>query len=256
MAVGEEDEQVAAVAADTGSQLLARQAFGRVGLPLQGGRQARVLPTRSRMPASIGSNQAPANSSPVPSAPVVVLCSSMAWSPPALQRRPGSLLRTGNYATNQFHHIRDGTIARANPPLIREADLGIAGSSRSVQAHTAKCPLLALIEREEHSAHTGIMKADPNVIRAEHKLTRGKDGWYRGVKLPTLAVPPRTPAEILDRAVEAAFAKHAREAAAKEWAAAGSIGLYKLPVRVGVQATLPCHVLCHRRLRAYPPLRA
>src|SRR4051794_26900599 len=43
--------------------------------------------TRSRMPASIGSNQASPANSAGPSACVLVLSCSMAWSPPALQRR-------------------------------------------------------------------------------------------------------------------------------------------------------------------------
>jgi hypothetical protein len=34
----------------------------------------------------------------------------MAWSPPALERRSGSLQRTGDYATSRFHHLRDGTL--------------------------------------------------------------------------------------------------------------------------------------------------
>src|SRR4051812_45209896 len=43
--------------------------------------------TRSRTPASIGSNQAcPVNSS-LPSVPAVVIFCPMAWSPPALERR-------------------------------------------------------------------------------------------------------------------------------------------------------------------------
>src|SRR4051794_40428745 len=63
---------------------------------------------RSRMPASIGSNQACPANSPVPSATVVLSC-AMAWSPPARQRRTGSLQRTGDYATTRFHHPRDGT---------------------------------------------------------------------------------------------------------------------------------------------------
>src|SRR4051794_13546874 len=62
---------------------------------------------RSRMPASIGSNQA----SPVNkvAACVVVLSSPMAWSPPARQRRSWLVEQAGDYATFQFHHLRDGT---------------------------------------------------------------------------------------------------------------------------------------------------
>src|SRR4051794_30077169 len=64
---------------------------------------------RSRMPASIGSNQA----SPVNkvAACVVVLSSPMAWSPPARQRRSWLVDQAGDYATFQFHHFRDGTVA-------------------------------------------------------------------------------------------------------------------------------------------------
>src|SRR6185436_20477442 len=62
---------------------------------------------RSRMPASIGSNQAsPANKD---AACVVVLSSPMAWSPPARQRRSWLVEQAGDYATFQFHHLRDGT---------------------------------------------------------------------------------------------------------------------------------------------------
>src|SRR3954447_18213320 len=66
--------------------------------------------TRSRTPASIGSNQtSPANSS-LPSISAVVLFCSMAWSPPALANAGhGSLQRTGDYAASRFHHSRDGT---------------------------------------------------------------------------------------------------------------------------------------------------
>src|SRR4051794_37912127 len=64
---------------------------------------------RSRMPASIGSNQA----SPVNkvAACVVVLSSPMAWSPPARQRRSWLVEQAGDYATFQFHHLRDGTFS-------------------------------------------------------------------------------------------------------------------------------------------------
>ena len=60
------------------------------------------------MPASIGSNQAsPANS--VPSVFVVVLLSSMAWSPPALRRRKWLVEQARDYAATRFHHFRDCT---------------------------------------------------------------------------------------------------------------------------------------------------
>src|SRR3954467_8664016 len=65
--------------------------------------------TRSLIPASIGSNQAsPANRS-VPFIRVVVLSCSMAWSPPARQRRSWLVEQAGGYAQPNFHHIRDGT---------------------------------------------------------------------------------------------------------------------------------------------------
>jgi len=41
----------------------------------------------------------------------LVLSCSMAWSPPACQRRIGSLQRAGDYAATRFHHLRDGTLA-------------------------------------------------------------------------------------------------------------------------------------------------
>src|SRR5256885_2570182 len=66
---------------------------------------------RSRMPASIGSNQAsPANKDAACAACVVVLSSPMAWSPPARQRRSWLVGQAGDYATTRFHHLRDGTL--------------------------------------------------------------------------------------------------------------------------------------------------
>src|SRR3712207_5336635 len=63
---------------------------------------------RPRSPASMGSNQAaPANSAGSPVA--VVLSSSMAWSPPALERRSWLVEQAGDYAASLSHHIRDGT---------------------------------------------------------------------------------------------------------------------------------------------------
>jgi len=35
----------------------------------------------------------------------------MAWSPPARQRRSWVVEQAGDYATFQFHHFRDGTLA-------------------------------------------------------------------------------------------------------------------------------------------------
>src|SRR3712207_3724428 len=64
---------------------------------------------RPRSPASMGSNQAaPANSAG--SFDSVVLSSSMAWSPPALERRSWLVEQAGDYAAPISHHIRDGTL--------------------------------------------------------------------------------------------------------------------------------------------------
>ena len=63
-----------------------------------------------------GSNQAgPANSAGSPVA--VVLSSSMAWSPPALERRSWLVEQAGDYATPVSHHIRAGT-ERDRPAFI------------------------------------------------------------------------------------------------------------------------------------------
>src|SRR3954469_24289801 len=58
--------------------------------------------TRSRMPASIGSNQASPANSAGPSACVLVLSCSMAWSPPALEGRKWLVEQARDYATNLF----------------------------------------------------------------------------------------------------------------------------------------------------------
>jgi hypothetical protein len=50
----------------------------------------------------------------------------MAWSPPALERRSGSLQRTGDYAARRFHHLCDGA------PQIRK--LGFPVFSRGAYA--------------------------------------------------------------------------------------------------------------------------
>src|SRR4051812_25624295 len=55
-----------------------------------------------RMPASIGSNQASPANSAGPSACVLVLSCSMAWSPPALERRKWLVEQARDYATNPF----------------------------------------------------------------------------------------------------------------------------------------------------------
>jgi len=44
----------------------------------------------------------------------------MAWSPPALKRRHGSLQRTGDYATTRFHHLRDTTSGGASPEKLEK----------------------------------------------------------------------------------------------------------------------------------------
>ena len=58
--------------------------------------------------ASIGSNQASPANSPC-SAVALLLSLSMAWSPPALERRSWLVEQAGDYATQIFHYIRDGT---------------------------------------------------------------------------------------------------------------------------------------------------
>src|SRR4051794_3066669 len=84
-----------------------------------------------RMPASIGSNQAsPANKLAACAACIVVLLSSMAWSPPARRRRSWLVGQAGDYATVQFHHLRDGTMVfgpvRDPAPLFRDAVTAIS----------------------------------------------------------------------------------------------------------------------------------
>ena len=56
--------------------------------------------TLSRMPASIGSNQASPANSIVPSAYVFVLFFSTAWSPPALKRRKWFVEQTRDVTTH------------------------------------------------------------------------------------------------------------------------------------------------------------
>src|SRR3954471_14278730 len=63
---------------------------------------------RPRRPASIGSNQASPANSPC-SAAALLLSLSMAWSPPALERRSWLVEQAGDYATQISHHTRDGT---------------------------------------------------------------------------------------------------------------------------------------------------
>src|SRR3954452_23834631 len=64
--------------------------------------------TRPRRPASIGSNQASPANSPC-SAAALLLSLSMAWSPPALERRSWLVEQAGDYATQISYHTRDGT---------------------------------------------------------------------------------------------------------------------------------------------------
>src|SRR5215208_5197736 len=76
---------------------------------------------RSRIPASIGSNQAsPANKDAACAPCIVVLLSPMAWSPSARQRRSWLVEQAGDYATIQFHHLRDGT-----PSLIGNSEASV-----------------------------------------------------------------------------------------------------------------------------------
>ena len=92
--------------------------------------------TRSRMPASIGSNQAsPANGAVLPGSVLVLSC-SMAWSPPALQRRLWLVEQAGDYATPLFHHFRDATYGDLYPLLFVLAMLvvrpsGLFGEARA-----------------------------------------------------------------------------------------------------------------------------
>src|SRR3954467_11544743 len=62
---------------------------------------------RLRRPASIGSNQASPANSPC-SAAALLLSLSMAWSPPALERRSLLVTQTGEHATHTSHPTRDG----------------------------------------------------------------------------------------------------------------------------------------------------
>src|SRR4051812_26501670 len=69
---------------------------------------------RPRRPASIGSNQAsPANSAC--SAGPLLLSLSMAWSPPARQRRFWLAAQAGDYVTQISYHTRDGTARQCQP---------------------------------------------------------------------------------------------------------------------------------------------
>src|SRR4051794_18219045 len=153
--------------------------------------------TRSRTPASIGSNQAsPANGSMLPPGVVVLSC-SMAWSPPALERRTGSLLRTGDYAARRFHHLHDGTgwktrgdWSRANFPQAH------AGAARIVVQRSLRRPARArrgLRPRSRVEALTTFESGDRGRrdLRCVGKLAhthqkRGPHPALRSVQLVTL----------------------------------------------------------------------
>src|SRR3954465_9085192 len=70
---------------------------------------------RLRRPPSIGSNQASPANSPC-SAAALLLSLSMAWSPPALERRSWLVTQAGDYAPQISHHPPDGT---PSPPPTR-----------------------------------------------------------------------------------------------------------------------------------------
>src|SRR3954465_11129574 len=74
---------------------------------------------RPRRPPSIGSNQASPENSPC-SAVALLLSLSMAWSPPALERRSWLVEQAGDYATQISHHTRDGTPRPARASHTRE----------------------------------------------------------------------------------------------------------------------------------------
>src|SRR3954453_6893539 len=74
---------------------------------------------RLRRPASIGSNQASPANSPC-SAAALLLSLSMAWSPPALERRSWLVTQAGDHAPQISPHTRDGTggaVPRGSRPL-------------------------------------------------------------------------------------------------------------------------------------------
>src|SRR4051812_43239331 len=99
--------------------------------------------TRSRMPASIGSNQASPANSAGPSACVLVLSCSMAWSPPALQRRKWLV------ATNRrLRHQPISTTCPTAPPAAGRAhtlgaDVGdVARGARGLGLSPLECSRL------------------------------------------------------------------------------------------------------------------
>jgi len=59
----------------------------------------------------------------------------MAWSPPALKRRHGSLQRTGDYATTRFHHLRDATLMKRGLPARRGGERWHPAEVRRVLAY-------------------------------------------------------------------------------------------------------------------------
>src|SRR5271156_5718138 len=99
--------------------------------------------TRSRIPASIGSNQPSPQTAPSPPPPSS--CYPAPWRD--LRRRVnaghGSLQQAGDYATPHFHHIRDGTGIRVGGlnPLHR-------ATAQFLSRETAKYALLAPYARQ------------------------------------------------------------------------------------------------------------
>src|SRR4051794_16615564 len=96
---------------------------------------------RPRRPASIGSNQASPANSPC-SAAALLLSLSMAWSPPALERRSWLVTQAGDYATQISHHTRDGTsfglrmVKVFTPPGCRPASTLLPSDSRPTSCST------------------------------------------------------------------------------------------------------------------------
>src|SRR3954471_15228113 len=94
---------------------------------------------RPRRPASIGSNQASPANSPC-SAAALLLSLSMAWSPPALERRSWLVEQAGDYATQISHHTRDGTVL----PVGAARGQGITVDGRLSPAQTLAGPNYAI----------------------------------------------------------------------------------------------------------------
>src|SRR3954468_736317 len=118
---------------------------------------------RLRRPASIGSNQASPANSPC-SAAALLLSLSMAWSPPALERRSWLVTQAGDYATQISHHTRDGTLKKGLSGLSSSEkprkNLGFRwtegvcpGLSGSVHSRPARLPARPLAGSNLHPAH-------------------------------------------------------------------------------------------------------